>query len=83
MAKKVQEIGDKYKRQTFSVNKKDWDNWEIAIKELVRRRIFKSKTDAFITFVYFLLQADDKEIEDFKKKSIILPLDEPEVETRN
>jgi hypothetical protein len=71
-------MNDNYKQITFAIHKQDWNKWHDATTELKRRRIFKSQADAFITFIHYISQASDEEIEQFKQNAIILPLELPE-----
>jgi hypothetical protein len=73
-------MNKKVKRITFSLSPNDFNTWESVTEELVRRRVFRSKIDAFETFVNFLLRAEDREIEYIKRKSTVLPLDEPKMQ---
>jgi hypothetical protein len=72
------EYKSEYRTVTFTIQKPDWEMWQRVIKGLVTRRHFKSKTDAFVSLAYFLNNASEDEIDNFKRLSVIRPLELPE-----
>ena len=62
----------KNKKVLFSVDNTTYETWNLVADELIRRRMFRSKTDIFESLVYFLQRAGNEDIKKLKMSTMII-----------
>lgn len=63
---------NKKRRVNFTVSDSAYQTWQQASKDLIERRVFRSKTEIFESLIYFLQRAKKEEILQFKTTTMIV-----------
>ncbi len=61
----------KTKQTNFTLGVEEHDAWEYAANDLIQKKVFRSKVDAFETYIRFLHLSTYDAIKEFKASVVI------------